>query len=628
MSNNKRHQMRCAPHNKKAVDSGRKERATPSNPCLAPCAASEVQDRNVRRQDSLTKLPLYDHSQGRKPLSLGIGHDCGRANPFISERKDSIGVMVGAHEDLGLGFNDWEQDQERRRPLLHVSPPSLHGVEPSSLSFTVSEAVPECLRAQCGIVLQDDNEVESSHELRDVNGQMTASFLGKAASSLDLGFGSLKRDEGSFPGRGVLFPDLGLGSCKLEYPCSRSRALCPSDDHVNTVLFQQDGLLSGSAGLWAVQGGTAWVGDTKRAGKKLKADCQHLHALSGMNENPGLGSSFYKNQLSPLNPRLPWPRFEPQPMSSQVLQHHVPCRDVDVPPTQKFRVHLQEGARATPVQKREWQSGGLNGGDPSSHQHSGCCLCNRPAPNGWWLYLYGRRWTRISLEKVRGRTIRQERESLGLGEVDTTRTSITVYSGGGSMRAKWNYKFPHSASDVVIAATHIGQEENEPDLLRQNVEHASEVTPSDTALCGASDTSQHKSAVSLRPGIPAQIHLRESTKLEVEREYVPGPRDTGRVTTHLHHMPCVQHVLPLSNAVLFSFVSGNWKCANRVPHRAIAQVLEEKWGISHQDCVITLQGRCISGDCSHPRRHPYQNSRTTARGCPCLSQEIERAAPV
>ena len=125
-----------------------------------------------------------------------------------------------------------------------------------------------------------------------------------------------------------------------------------------------------------------------------------------------------------------------------------------MPATQKFSVclpltlpHLPTASTQEASQKRKWPHGVLKGGcknvtpsfDGVHHQVS-----------GWWLCVHGKGWSKIKGEAVAGRTIRQEREYLGLMDLDSTRHRILVVSRSGVMLASWHYKFPHRAQDDVV----------------------------------------------------------------------------------------------------------------------------------------------------------------------------------
>ena len=76
--------------------------------------------------------------------------------------------------------------------------------------------------------------------------------------------------------------------------------------------------------------------------------------------------------------------------------------------------------------------------------------CNVDFGQNWWIYLWGCRWIKVPLQQVKGRTIRQERHSLGLMSVDVAVARVSILAAEGAMTARWDYKFPHSANDGVV----------------------------------------------------------------------------------------------------------------------------------------------------------------------------------
>ena len=144
-----------------------------------------------------------------------------------------------------------------------------------------------------------------------------------------------------------------------------------------------------------------------------------------------------------LNPRLSWPRIDP--CSFPIMP---PRLDAEaLPPTQRFEVHLRHCHQQVVISdspledcpKREWTQGGLNGGCKLDFCPLSTTLRNL---DGWWIGIQGVRWQQIPIESVAGRTVRQEREMLGLMGVDTTSTAMIGFSDEGPFKVPWNYKFP------------------------------------------------------------------------------------------------------------------------------------------------------------------------------------------
>ena len=192
----------------------------------------------------------------------------------------------------------------------------------------------------------------------------------------------------------------------------------------------------------------------------------------------GIGLCDYDHDESkgPLNPRLLWPRYEPSLVDPIGLQSDVPGHA----PTQRFLLRLpsgeerhshemdsvgldaetvsvQEVEKATGVPPREqatgvpprryWTEGGLKGGARVGSSYD-CATIG--AVKGWWLCVLGKGCLEIPVHEVQGRTIRQEREGLGLMGIDPTQTMVLVMSSKGMISVKWDYKFPLTAKDGVV----------------------------------------------------------------------------------------------------------------------------------------------------------------------------------
>ena len=125
--------------------------------------------------------------------------------------------------------------------------------------------------------------------------------------------------------------------------------------------------------------------------------------------------------------------------------------ECELPPTQKFRVQLQvcedvppQADEAVPCtsSKRKWPDGGLKGGAQMKMPQA-----FRP---GWWIQVQEEAPVQLDLSAVQGRTLRQERERLGLSNVDTPKATVLVFTRHGCLQATWNYKFPFYARDDAL----------------------------------------------------------------------------------------------------------------------------------------------------------------------------------
>ena len=188
---------------------------------------------------------------------------------------------------------------------------------------------------------------------------------------------------------------------------------------------------------------------SERTHESLPCNSQDMHIDKGTSQS----------SMGPLNPLLPWPRFEP-PCTPQE-ERAEPASCISVPPTQKFQVclttvsslstgraQLQTAVgQTTQASKKQWQTGGLQGGCSCDVFHAEVDL---DSVSGWWLCVRGTQWIPIPCAEVAGRTLRQERERLHLMSLDATKYKIFIVSRLGTVRVSWHYKFPHCVRDDVV----------------------------------------------------------------------------------------------------------------------------------------------------------------------------------
>ena len=334
-------------------------------------------------------------------------------------------------------------------------------------------------------------------------------------------------------------------------------------------------------------------------------------------------SSALGEVKGPINPLLPWPRHEP---SWNAWPNDSRPTSIAIPPTQKFTVRLT-GSQASPpnhnMPAREtlspsvraadpdtarpiskslgirhlWPTGGLNGGAWSGKEVDCSSL---HFGQGWWLHVVGLGHSRIPLGEVKGRTLRQERERLGLQGVDPTRCSVTVVSESGIMRARWDYKFPYTASDaviVVIAPNSLPPGEAATQALNAgafgeqttgNVTDLSQLSQGQLSpfldgpcQCEGSDSWPEETGSSVHPVVPRR-------KVGATKQ---GLSNSSK--------PCSTAGMAPKNSsgsrVFFAFFQG-WRYISPKPHQTIAQVLKDEWEIAPESCVITVNGRHVSAD--------------------------------
>ena len=292
-----------------------------------------------------------------------------------------------------------------------------------------------------------------------------------------------------------------------------------------------------------------------------------------------------------LNPRLPWPRVDPClfPITPPLLDAEA------LPPTQRFEVHLRDCRQQvvlsdSPLEdcpKREWTQGGLNGGRKLD-------FCSLPTTlrnlDGWWIGIQGVRWQQIPIESVAGRTVRQEREMLGLMGVDTTSTAMIGFSDEGPFKVPWNYKFPRSARDLLVIVV-IRADQNERDAWEWviNLPRVTALPPPPraTSSCRVTQSDTRDAA--------------ESKLTSVTQEPASGQRPRGRRDTQKSpsKAPAPDCSAPPSLAVgstVLVELSGKWRCVKRDGVKTVAQLLEDEWGMPREKCIVTVDGRQISLD--------------------------------
>ena len=350
---------------------------------------------------------------------------------------------------------------------------------------------------------------------------------------------------------------------------------------------------------------------------------QHAPCLTEPDVDQSQLSSALEEVKGPINPLLPWPRHEP---SWNAWPNDSRPTSMTIPPTQKFTVRLT-GSQASPpnhnMPAREtlfpsvraadpnigrpisespgirhlWPTGGLNGGAWSGKEVDCTSL---HFGQGWWLHVVGLGHSRIQLGEVKGRTLRQERERLGLQGVDPTRCSVTVVSESGIMCARWDYKFPYTACDAVIV------------VIAPNSLPPSEAAAQALNACASGERTTGSVADLSQPfqgqlspflDCPCQCEGFDSWPEEMGSSVysiVPrskwgatkqGPSNSSKACNAAGMAPKNSS----GSKVFFAFLQG-WRYISPKPHQTIAQVLKDEWEIAPESCVITVNGRHVSAD--------------------------------
>ena len=260
-----------------------------------------------------------------------------------------------------------------------------------------------------------------------------------------------------------------------------------------------------------------------------------------------------------------------------------------LPPPQPFEVLFPDFScmETGPVEHRmndsvtvgrtRWPDGGLKGGCPSSRS---CAL-----PEGWWVVCTNGVKTKLDLWNVGGRTLRQERESLGLMQVDTSNSKIVVVTQDSWMQCTWHYKFPYTATDSAVVWILHNNPEHIPwhelhNCLRGPAVHVHECLD----LQGPQASSKGPEASS-RKGGPS----------EAEACSFPNPRVSPRPSLCVVCDPNPFLAKPTRvNEILFvSFLTGT-RAVTRVKYQTVAQILDAEWGIDSCHCVVTVNGKILS----------------------------------
>ena len=213
----------------------------------------------------------------------------------------------------------------------------------------------------------------------------------------------------------------------------------------------------------------------------------------------------------PLNPLSVWPKawhFHAAPTFQD------PETQSFVPPTLSFQVTLpgSEGNRpaseerdvseygfcpgdhpCSSAPKRKWQQGGLKGGAKP----------RIPDAKGWWLQVGDKDPLLLDLLNLQGRTLRQEREGLGLMCLDTTVYGISLLTKEGVMFATWSFKFPFTARDTARDTAILFIQEASFDL-KHVMEHTT---------CRINALMTAKEAITLCPRVACNVGLPHGARI-------------------------------------------------------------------------------------------------------------------
>ena len=190
---------------------------------------------------------------------------------------------------------------------------------------------------------------------------------------------------------------------------------------------------------------------------------------------------------------------------------------------------------------------------------------------------------------------------MGLLGVDTTTHSLAVMSTAGTIRVKWDYKFPFSAQDGVIIVVFPAEAP-----LCQVCYQALDSVPQE-AICvqGSGMLGRQKlqgfETIPDHPGDPFAVMsttcnarvVGSSVSLlglpPLEEQQCPPLRARCKARP----ARTAADPIPLATAALF-VLGGNLRCAPREEGKTLAQTLEEEWGIAAHMCRATINGRSVS----------------------------------
>ena len=209
---------------------------------------------------------------------------------------------------------------------------------------------------------------------------------------------------------------------------------------------------------------------------------------------------------------------------------------------------------------------------------------------GWWLMTSAGEPILLDLSQIGGRTVRQEREALGLLSVDACKSSVTVLSREGCLQATWSFKFPHSARDGALL---IVREDGHKRRLDKDGQFQFAAAQLDR-LCKHGLSCNEKRACENEAGW-SNVELESRTEVpgQPAQEKASGC-DKATETARAPPSVCDRGLLA-TDAVLFAFLSG-WRCVDRRPNACIRSVLEDEWGIPASMFVITVHGKRVSPD--------------------------------
>ena len=455
----------------------------------------------------------------------------------------------------------------------------------------------------------------SSQNVQEIKGKCPTTRISDMSSSLCLGLGhKLVNDAGSglnFEGqvdtdRGCLSlkpvikrPPEVQGGGEGTSPHNPSAKACVDDERGHPKRIRTEGLQAvGNKGI--CEG--CVVGDLGLGslnGKNESISPMQSPCLHSVGERCTARSTKAESSTpsGPLNPMLPWPRFVPCTWDQPFAEHEV--EHTPIPPTQKFQVHLttrsvepeggeQQRHLSEATVKHAWQQGGLKGGMPCPTWLE--CHDLRSL-QGWWIHVLDGITRPLSLELHGGRTIRQERELLGLMDVDAVKCGVVVLSVQGVLQARWDYKFPLAANDgvmIVVAPRHTPMYELVEKAISQVRRLANQPCQDDLCILGdGSSLHAHESQAEEGALMSARQRAMHRQKARCKGVGQDIPCHGQQVESRKNKQKQRQEV------VFFAFLQG-WRCVYQHQGRTIAEVLEDEWGVPHDSCVLTLNGKSVS----------------------------------
>ena len=195
---------------------------------------------------------------------------------------------------------------------------------------------------------------------------------------------------------------------------------------------------------------------------------------------------------------------------------------------------------------------------------------------------------KLDLCLLGGRTVRQEREALGLMSVDACKSSVTLLSREGCLQATWGFKFPYSARDSAVL---IQPDRRMP--LQDAAVHLDKLCRMIDKELGTRDQNYCAEQTCTSQPAGPNVGADASTEVHCQDTQVKGGNLNKLAYAGKPSVPKSNSGLPAEDAVFFAFITG-CRCVERRVDACIRTVLEDEWGIPASMFVITINGKSVS----------------------------------